>query len=204
MNLYLVRHGQSQFNTEEILGGNSELTQKGIQEANKVASILKDIKISKRYCNRLKRALQTATIIHSYHKEIPLIKVSELNEINYGVLDSIKRSELEQKFPDLCKQRKEDKYNFRAPNGENFKDVLKRIIPLINKINSDNKDICIVAHQTINRVIIDYFLNLDKEKVPYIKIPRDIPHIIDTIKKELYYIKNNKKCNGILGYYKSF
>ena len=204
MKFYLVRHGQSCFNKEGILGGNPELTPRGIQEANKVASILKEIKLSKIYCSKLKRAVQTATIIHSYHPKIPLIKASELNEINYGILDSITRLELKEKFPDLCQQRKEDKYNFRAPNGENFNDVLKRITPLMNKITSENKDICIVAHQTTNRVIISHFFNLDKEKIPYIKIPRDIPHIIDTTKKELYYIKNNKRCPGVFDYYKSF
>ena len=72
MKLYLVRHGQSYFNKEGILGGNPELTPRGIQEANKVASILKEIKLSKIYCSKLKRAVQTATIIHSYHPRIPL------------------------------------------------------------------------------------------------------------------------------------
>ena len=65
MNLYLVRHGQTDFNKGEIIQGISDipLNGTGIQQARALAPKIKDLEFDAYYVSPLLRARQTAEII---------------------------------------------------------------------------------------------------------------------------------------------
>ena len=69
MNLYVVRHGQTDWNIQGFVQGltDIELNSTGIEQANQVAEQLKDIKFCTIYSSPLKRTIYTAHLINKYH-----------------------------------------------------------------------------------------------------------------------------------------
>src|SRR3989339_819938 len=63
--LYLVRHGETEWNVKKINQGQSEsfLTEKGIEQAKETAERLKDIKFDAIFSSDLSRTQRTAEII---------------------------------------------------------------------------------------------------------------------------------------------
>lgn len=70
LNIYLVRHGETEWNIEKRLQGwqDSNLTEKGIEDANALHDHLIDIKFDAIYSSSSKRAFKTAEIIAGNRK----------------------------------------------------------------------------------------------------------------------------------------
>ena len=69
MNLYLVRHGQTDWNIQGRIQGSTdiELNSTGLNQAQKTAELLKNIDFDVIYSSPLKRTVDTAKIINTYH-----------------------------------------------------------------------------------------------------------------------------------------
>ena len=65
MQLYLVRHGQSQNNVGHTSAHNVPLTTLGHDQIRQAADAFTDKQFDALYCSPLDRALQTAAILHS-------------------------------------------------------------------------------------------------------------------------------------------
>ena len=65
MQLYLLRHGQSQNNAGDDSGHNVPLTPLGHEQIRRAATALSNERFEALYCSPLKRALQSAAILHS-------------------------------------------------------------------------------------------------------------------------------------------
>lgn len=65
MQIYLVRHGQSQNNAGDASAHNVPLTPLGHEQIRRAAIALSDEHFRALYCSPLERALQTAAILHS-------------------------------------------------------------------------------------------------------------------------------------------
>lgn len=194
--IYLIRHGQTYFNLKDMLGGDSELTKKGFEHAEKVSGRLKEANLKGIYCSTLKRSIQTAEVLHKYHPKIPLIKIHELDEISSGDLDSITYAEFERKFPKLAKARQKDKYHWCFPNGESYESATERVRPLLDSLKSKQGNYAIVGHQGINRAILGYLLNLSKTEIPYLVTPNDVIFVIETKSKGVHHIHEGKRIEG--------
>ncbi len=62
MKLYIVRHGQTEANVNRLFNGRNQkdLTDFGIEQAERLASQLKNLKIDLIFCSPLKRTIHTA------------------------------------------------------------------------------------------------------------------------------------------------
>lgn len=162
--IYLVRHGQTVWNEEGKLCGSSDvpLSEKGNQQAQKLAERLKNVKISAIYSSPLERAKQTAQAIASFH-QIPVYFEPDLREIDYGDWEGMRVSEVIEKFTELENLRRNEPMKFVAPKGEPMKIFTERVIATVQKIASNhfNETLCVVAHQTVNRFIICWALDMD-------------------------------------------
>ena len=103
INLILVRHGQSQWNLENRFTGwyDSDLTDKGIEEAKKAGELIKSLNLKFEYgfTSFQKRAIRTfETIIQTSNLNIPNItKAWQLNERHYGGLQGLNKEETAKK-----------------------------------------------------------------------------------------------------------
>ncbi len=195
--VYLVRHGQTIFNAEDRLGGDSELTQKGLKHAEKVAGYLAEIDLDAVYSSTLKRAVKTAEIILRYHSDIQFLIIPELAEISHGDMDSITYEEFRGRFHDMHETRKNDKYNWSFPNGESYRIASQRILPFWETIKSQGRNIVIVGHQATNRIILGHFLDLPEEEIVNLPIPNDGDFFeMNLINSTIFHIKDGRRDEG--------
>lgn len=81
MEIYVVRHGETHANVAEIGASEDvELTERGVQQAEKAAAKLKGIPLTKIYSSPVLRARRTAEIINQFHR-LPLTIDDRLKEI---------------------------------------------------------------------------------------------------------------------------
>jgi len=169
MKLILLRHGKTVWNKDHRLQGqsNSPITKEGLIEVEKVAKYLKNEKIDEIYCSSLKRTYVTAKEITKSHKKLKIKKLKALNEISYGKLEGMNFSEIDKNFPEEWAKRMSNKYLYRLPGGENYKDLEKRIKSVLKMIKKKHKKetIVIVAHLNVNRVILKLLLQLRRQNV---------------------------------------
>lgn len=89
--IYLIRHGESQFNVEKRVGGDADLTQKGRKFAESLNPFFKsEIKEGTEVSiltSTLKRTIQTASFINI--PGVTPISLKVLDEINAGVCETL-------------------------------------------------------------------------------------------------------------------
>lgn len=114
--IYFTRHGQSEYNLEDRIGGDPCLTSFGQQYAQNLGKYVASID----YCDvnrlavwtsRLRRTIQTAGFINCNSR----VQWAALNEIDAGICENLTYQEMKEQYPELARQRKADKLNFRYP-----------------------------------------------------------------------------------------
>ena len=88
MKIYLIRHGETDWNLEQRLQGAMDipLNENGIELARETARGLRDVPFDVIYTSPLRRARQTAEIIRG-DREIPLIEEPRIREICFGIYE---------------------------------------------------------------------------------------------------------------------
>ena len=194
--LYLVRHGETYFNIENRIGGDSRLTEKGLKQAASLGEYFSKKEVPIIFTSVMKRTIQTAMPIKAGQKKCTLIPLPEFNEIDSGICECMSYDEIRGNMPDVYKTRKKDKYNYIYPEGEGYVTMKDRINRGINKVlylSDISKNIVIVGHRAANRMILSHFLFRREEDVPYIYIPQDKYYYISaTQNKKLFQLKNYK------------
>ncbi|KAL1947499.1 hypothetical protein VTO73DRAFT_13223 [Trametes versicolor] len=166
--IFFSRHGESQFNVEGLIGGDSLLSERGMRYAKTLPSLITDnigdapLTV---WTSTLQRTIQTA-------QDLPYPKLTwkSLDELDAGVCDGMTYEEIEQAYPDDFANRDEDKFNYRYRGGESYRDVVVRLEPVIMELERQ-ENILIIGHQAILRCLYAYFHDLPQADLPYIKIP---------------------------------
>jgi broad specificity phosphatase PhoE/predicted kinase len=199
-NLFLIRHGETYFNLENRIGGNSGLTENGKDQAWELAGYFKKKKIPIIFTSKKKRTIQTATPIKRLQKDCIVIPLEEFNEIDSGVCECMSYEEIREKMPHVDQERKKDKYNYIYPEGEGYVSMKERVDRGIKKalyLSTNSQNIMIVGHRAVNRMILSHFLYRRQEDVPFIYIPQDkFYHIAATQDKKLFQLKKYELKKG--------
>jgi len=192
-NLFLIRHGETFFNLENRIGGDSTLTKKGRSQAASLGFYFRKRNIPVIFTSDKKRTVETAEPVRDLQKNCAIIRLSEFNEIDSGVCECMSYEEIRDKMPEVYKARKEDKYNYVYPGGEGYRTMQERIDRGIKKalyLSGNAGNIMIVGHRAVNRMILANFLYRRREDVPYIYIPQDkFYHIVATQGRKLFQLK---------------
>ncbi|KAA1478775.1 bifunctional 6-phosphofructo-2-kinase/fructose-2,6-bisphosphate 2-phosphatase [Dentipellis sp. KUC8613] len=166
--IFFSRHGESQYNVEGKIGGDSPLSERGTKYANALPALITDnigdapLTV---WTSTLQRTIQTAQHL-SYNK----LTWKSLDELDAGVCDGMTYEEIERAYPEDFANRDEDKFNYRYRGGESYRDVVVRLEPVIMELERQ-ENILIIGHQAILRCLYAYFHNLPQADLPYIKIP---------------------------------
>ncbi|MDR1359372.1 MAG: 6-phosphofructo-2-kinase/fructose-2,6-bisphosphatase, partial [Deltaproteobacteria bacterium] len=187
--LYLARHGQSVFNVQGRIGGDSPLTAHGRVQAAALAREFDNISIPYIFISRRLRSRQTAAPLQEAHPEACLVQLDELDEIDAGVCDGMTYEEISRKLPGEYQARGGDKYNYCYPGGEGYASMRDRVERGVLKalfLSGGQPDIALIGHQAVNRMILSLFLYRRTEDVPYIYVPQDqYFHIIGTCRQKM-------------------
>lgn len=151
--IYLTRHGETQFNVEDRIGGDPELSEKGLSFAQKLndffhaelenkeeKSKLKPVKI---FTSTLQRATATADALDLGTKPVYL---KLLDELHAGVCDGMTYREIAEKFPIDFKERSTHKLKYRYPRGESYFDLIHRIEPILFEIERTKVPVIVVKY----------------------------------------------------------
>lgn len=166
--IFFTRHGESQYNVEGKIGGDSPLSERGMQYAKAlpklIADSIGDTPLTV-WTSTLKRTIQTA-----HDLPYPKLTWKSLDELDAGVCDGMTYEEIEEHYPEDYAERDNDKFNYRYRGGESYRDVVVRLEPVIMELERQ-ENILIVCHQAVLRCLYAYFHNFSQEDLPYLKIP---------------------------------
>lgn len=166
--IWLTRHGESLYNLEDRIGGDSDLSQAGREYARRLGEFMQS-KIQPGlvvHCSTLRRTHQTAQPIG-----LPFRAWKALDEIDAGVCDGMTYEEIEEKMPEEFAARKEDKLRYRYPQGESYEDLVHRTENVIIELERSRNPVLVVAHQAVLRVLYAYFMNKSPEACPHLEVP---------------------------------
>ena len=157
--VYFVRHAEAQGNVEEFFQGKTdcEVSEKGRKQLANLAERFKDISFDRLYSSPLKRAYETAEAVNRYHG-YEIITNDGLVEINAGVFEGVKWSELPVLYPHEYDLWVNDLEHFEVKDGESMVTVYDRITKCVTEIISQNigKTIVIVSHGCALRNYLTY------------------------------------------------
>lgn len=164
MEIYVVRHGQTDYNVQGFFQGHIDipLNNIGIEQAKETALKFKNIKVDKILVSPLKRARQTA----QYISEITGIEFEieeRLIERSFGNMEGCTNR------PDWNIQMMLDyNRNYTNENVEPIQSLFKRVYKLLEDIveKYKNKSVILVTHGGVSQAIDCYFLGMP-EKADY-------------------------------------
>ncbi len=185
--LILLRHGESQWNSENRFTGwiDIGLTEKGKRDGYEAGKLLKDIPIDCAFTSVLIRAIDTLTeALHGADQElVPVQKDAALNERMYGDLQGKNKAECAAEFGEAQVKIWRRSYDVPPPNGESLKDTAARTLPYFNDhilpLVKDGKNVLVSAHGNSLRAIVMELDKLTKEQVLELNIPNAEPIIYD-------------------------
>jgi alpha-ribazole phosphatase len=167
--LYLVRHGQVVGYDGYHANGHTDvdITEVGKLQMENLAERLRFVNLRAIYSSDLKRTKIGARIIARYH-DVKHHILEDLREMFFGDWEGMPLKEIGDQFPRKLEERQKDIIGFQPPGqGESMQDLSDRVIPCLQQILKEQKDreILIVAHGGVNRVILCHALNLDLKNV---------------------------------------
>jgi len=162
--VYLVRHGQTAWNLEEVFRGRADipLDETGKNEVHLAGEALKDETLHAIYSSPLSRSMETAENIAKF-QNIPVTPFDSIVDISYGEWEGKSLKEVQDKFPDLYALWLEEPHKVSFPAGESLDEVRSRAMEAVENLvaKHKNENIALVAHRVPNKVICCALLGID-------------------------------------------
>jgi broad specificity phosphatase PhoE len=161
MRLFLARHGETTWNVEHRLQGQSDigLTARGEAHARALAALLHAEPLDAVFTSPLRRSIDTARpLVEARH--LPAQIRPELIEMNYGRLEGHTPTDPDPEIRRLWEARKADPIAFRAPGGETYAEVRERVAPFAAELREQfaGRSVLVVGHRGTNRVLLAILL----------------------------------------------
>ena len=180
--LYLARHGELVTSHEWRYVGHLDvaLNDKGRAQIARLARRLSMEKIDVLLSSDLMRTVESAWIIGTAIGLEPAAEPA-FREIHLGRWEGLTRQEIVERFSQEFDFRSLDIANYRIQGGESFADVRDRVIPRLTACLEQHpgKNLLLVAHGGVNRVILCHALGLDLNMLTRIDQAYGCLNIID-------------------------
>jgi 2,3-bisphosphoglycerate-dependent phosphoglycerate mutase len=183
--LVLVRHGQSEWNLQNLFTGwkDVELSAKGVEEAKAAGQRLKGkgLKFDLCFTSALKRAQNTLGLILEQVGQtgLSITRDQALNERDYGDLTGLNKDDARKKWGEEQVLVWRRSYDIAPPGGESLKDTLARSLPYyVHKIQPhvlDGKTVLVAAHGNSLRSLIMAIEGLSKEEILKRELETGVP-----------------------------
>lgn len=147
MRLFIVRHGQTEWNANGFAQGHSdiELDATGRLQAAAMARALADCRIAKVFSSDLRRCVETADAFAG-----PLGMMvdarEDLRERTFGELEGAHYTEIRTWFSAESRQRGLGEHEIRPEGGESLKDVWNRLAQFNRLIDRSRENMLVVTH----------------------------------------------------------
>ncbi len=168
MYLLLIRHGETDWNSEGRMQGRIDLplNARGVEQAEQLAERLaQEEHVDFLYTSPLSRARATAEIIARRYGMNPIPDV-RLVERSIGKLEGMTLADFKQAYPELYRLWHESKDHFRLPEGETRQECLDRIQSFLQTLRSqhDGARVALVTHGGTLSLMLAASIGLDLTK----------------------------------------
>lgn len=166
MKIYLIRHGETDWNIVKRLQGATDipLNENGEALARATCKGMKDVKIDMIFTSPLKRAYRTAEIVRG-NRDVPIIIDERIREICFGDYEGLVSKSEGYSIPDPDFKfffTKTELYK-TPPNGEPIESLLKRTGEFLEELKSRedlrDKNILVSSHGAAVRALL---MNVEK------------------------------------------
>lgn len=185
--LYLVRHGEVEAAAQGTFLGFTDagLSSHGRKQARILAQHLRAVVIDRIYASDLERALKTAAILGRGRSLLPVAR-PDFREMNMGEWDGKSWQEIERLYPKRKRFHFSNLNHFRFPRGEHWNPFRNRVLRGLKNIlaESPRKNLLLVAHAGVNRVIVARALGL-----PF---------------KHMFFLDQSYACLNIIDYFPGY
>ncbi len=165
MRLIVVRHGETQYNIEHRITGQSDipLSPLGERQAERVGAYLANENLDLIVSSDLQRAHATAQAIADLHN-VPVYEDADLREIAMGQWEGHNSEEIARLFADSQVEWRTDAVHYAIPNGgENLSQVHTRIARAVERWYTQYPDATVVwvTHGGIIGLLACHLLDID-------------------------------------------
>ncbi len=179
--MYLLRHGETEFNVAGRLQGqqDSPLTARGRAQARAHGALLKTLIAEpgtwRVVASPLGRTMDTARLACA---ELGLPEAAietdpRLKEIAFGDWEGLTWAEVEARHPDLWAARERDRWGFVVPGGESNEMVALRAQAFLDEPRGNT---IVVSHGTTGRVMRGLYARLAPPEIKTLEQPQDALH----------------------------
>lgn len=160
MKLYLVRHGETDWNIENKIQGQTdiELNENGKRQAQDFAARIIDenYKIDSIYTSSKKRACETAGIIGRALGIEPKVYPG-LEEISLGKWEGYTWNQVKELFKEEYQIWRTNRRYQMPPSGESYQQLLDRLLPALDEIVKREKgNALVVTHSAVIMTLLSY------------------------------------------------
>ena len=185
--LVLVRHGQSEWNLQNLFTGwrDIDLTENGVKEARAAGRKLKaqGIKFDVGYTSVLKRAQRSLDLVLEERGQttIPIVRNVALNERDYGDLSGLNKDEARKKWGEEQVHVWRRSYDVPPPGGESLKDTAARVLPyyiqeILPRVLRGER-VLVAAHGNSLRALVMVLERLDTKAILDRELATGVPLI---------------------------
>jgi probable phosphoglycerate mutase len=161
--LFLVRHGETEWNRDKRLQGHSDsaLTSEGRRQALRLANRLKRLQLEALYASDLGRAYSTAEVI-GRQCGLSVARNRELRERSYGRFEGRSWAEIKEEFPEEYEACMARLAEYVPPEGESLKQMAERAWRAVDGIvlNHPGQRIAAVTHGGVLHVVVKRVLQI--------------------------------------------
>ena len=185
--LVLVRHGQSEWNEQNLFTGwrDPDLTAQGIDEAKAAGKALQQqgLVFDLAFTSDLQRAQKTLALLlaEQGQSDLPTTQNKALNERDYGDLAGLNKDDAREKWGDEQVHIWRRSYDTPPPGGESLKDTGARVLPYYDSdilpLIKAGKNILIAAHGNSLRSLVMRLEGLSSAEILDVNIDTGVPYI---------------------------
>jgi probable phosphoglycerate mutase len=180
--IYLLRHGETEWNREGRLQGHgdSPLTERGLAQAVAMGGALRrDIGdgrlgdftlVSSPQGRALATARFAATVIA--HDPTAIVEEPRLRECGFGKWEGEIYAEIEALYPEEWRAREADHWNYQPPGGESYAQVADRVGAWLAEQPADAR-LIVVSHGLAGRILRGLYLGAPREDFFAMAEPQD-------------------------------
>lgn len=157
--LFLVRHGETDWNREGRLQGGQDIPlnalgrEQAAEAARRLRALTTDFAQSGYVASPMQRARETMTILR---RELGLPPEDfrtedRLRELTFGAWEGFTWREVRKAERELAQARERDKWGFVPPGGESYRMLAERIRPVLEGLAADT---VMVSHGGVARAVL--------------------------------------------------
>ncbi len=178
--IYLVRHGQTEFNLERRYQGglDSPLTALGREQGRRLGALLAGLIETPAdwtlVASPQGRAQATAGLIQERLRlPTPIETEPRLREITLGDWDGLTDEDIAVAYPGALDGLNRWDWHFHAPKGERYESMATRLGGWLQEAERSQRRLVVVSHGMSGRILRGHYAGLSRDEALRLDVPQD-------------------------------